>query len=260
MTAPELSIVIASRGRPLRLRWLLNALEAQTLERSRFEVIDVRDGWRLARAPSVVFIDDDVRPPEEWLAGVLDAVRRHPGAVIQGVLQCDPDEQAMRHAPFWRTLEPGEELCNVVCPRELLELAGQDALLGSDHELDERMLVYSAVEDGGLAGWLRSAGRLRDRPLRVRRNPRLRNRLHGKVFYKRSHAVLLLALAALALQRKYPPLVLLVLPWAIIREPRHHGIRGRIRHLMELPGWAVIDAAELAALAAGSVRHRSLVL
>jgi hypothetical protein len=238
MSAPELSVVVTSHGRPLRLRWLMNALEQQTLDSSKYEVIVDPAGWRLARAPMVVFIDDELRPPRDWLANVLEAVRRHPDAVIRGPLHDDPDERAMLHAPFWRTAV--EPQCNVVCPREMLEGVGEDAI-ASAAQVEEQMLLYRAIDDRGLPAWLGHA-------------------LHGKVSYNRSHAVLPLALAALALQKKYPPLVLLVVPWAVMREPRHHGIRGRIRHLMELPGWAVVDAAELAALAAGSVRHRSLVL
>jgi hypothetical protein len=38
-----ISVVVASHGRHLRLRWLLNALEEQTLERGRWEVVVVHD-------------------------------------------------------------------------------------------------------------------------------------------------------------------------------------------------------------------------
>src|ERR1700737_3072078 len=106
--APELCVVVPSHDRPLRLRWLLNALEEQTLERGRREVVvahDSRDSqtpqllggpplaregtlrelrfpagsagpaekrnaaWRAARAPLILFTDDDCRPPENWLRG-----------------------------------------------------------------------------------------------------------------------------------------------------------------------------------------------
>jgi hypothetical protein len=40
---PELSVVVASHNRPLRLRSLLNALGRQTLERSLWEVIVCHD-------------------------------------------------------------------------------------------------------------------------------------------------------------------------------------------------------------------------
>src|SRR3954469_19318333 len=44
MTAtPEIAVVVPSHNRPLRLRWLLNALEEQDLERDRWEVIVCHD-------------------------------------------------------------------------------------------------------------------------------------------------------------------------------------------------------------------------
>src|SRR5688572_22134714 len=104
---PEIAVVVPSHDRPLRLRWLLNALEEQTLDRDRWEVIVGHDSagpeteeilrthplaqagvlrhvtlapgtappgrnrnaaWRLTEAPLVAFTDDDCRPPREWLA------------------------------------------------------------------------------------------------------------------------------------------------------------------------------------------------
>ena len=41
--APELSVVVPSHNRPLRLRWLLNALETQSLDPEKFEVVVVHD-------------------------------------------------------------------------------------------------------------------------------------------------------------------------------------------------------------------------
>jgi GT2 family glycosyltransferase len=130
MTPPRVSVVVPSHERPLRLRWLLNALEEQTLDPAEFEVIVAHDSagaeteellhghplaaagvlrhltfppgagpamkrnaaWRLARAPIVAFTDDDCRPPEDWLQNVVRAVERSPGAVIQGATEPDPDE------------------------------------------------------------------------------------------------------------------------------------------------------------------------
>jgi glycosyltransferase involved in cell wall biosynthesis len=142
-SAPEIAVVVPSHDRPLRLRWLLNALEAQTLERDRWEVIVVHDstgpeterllrhhplasagvlryvsqtagssppgrnrnvGWRLAIAPLIAFTDDDCRPPEDWLANALAAGQRHPGAVVQGATRPDPEElQIAQKAPHAHT-------------------------------------------------------------------------------------------------------------------------------------------------------------
>lgn len=140
--SPEIAVVVPSHDRPVRLRWLLNALEEQTLERSRWEVVVGHDSsepdtlellqthplaldgtlrhvtlpagtappganrnaaWRLARAPLIAFTDDDCRPPREWLERALAAASRHPGAIVQGMTVPDPDEESARHAPSYHT-------------------------------------------------------------------------------------------------------------------------------------------------------------
>ena len=58
-----------------------------------------------------------------------------------------------------------------------------------------------------------------------------------------------------------PVLVLLTLPWAAHALPDYGpGPRGRLRAFGELPLVAALDAAEMAVLAFGSVRHRTLFL
>jgi glycosyltransferase involved in cell wall biosynthesis len=143
-TLPEIAVVVPSHDRPLRLRWLLNGLEDQMLERDRFEVIVCHDSsgpetgellethplassgtlrqvalpphtgtaaahrnaaWRAARAPLLAFTDDDCRPPPEWLEHALAAARRHPGAVVQGRTAPDPHEAGLLGAPHARTQE-----------------------------------------------------------------------------------------------------------------------------------------------------------
>jgi len=141
---PLVSVVVASHGRPLRLRWLLNALEEQTLARRDWELVVVHDydaataaryiadhalardttmrtvaitpgtgsparqrnlGWRLARARLVAFVDDDCRPEPRWLESLAEAARREPGAIIQGRVRPDPFEHRMFAAPHVRTLQ-----------------------------------------------------------------------------------------------------------------------------------------------------------
>lgn len=129
MSAPEIAVVVASHDRPVRLRWLLNALEEQTLDRGRWEVVVAHDSgeetdallrahplavggtlrhltfppgpgpaekrnaaWRAASAPVIAFTDDDCRPPAEWLERLLAATAAAPGAVVQGAVRPDPDE------------------------------------------------------------------------------------------------------------------------------------------------------------------------
>jgi GT2 family glycosyltransferase len=140
--APEISVVVASHDRPLRLRWMLNALEEQTLARDRWEVVVGHDSsgpeterllrthplsaagtlrhvtlpagsappganrnaaLRLARGDVVVFTDDDCRPPARWLERAQAAARRNPGAIVQGATKPDPDEGIMVRAPHRQT-------------------------------------------------------------------------------------------------------------------------------------------------------------
>ena len=81
------------------------------------------------------------------------------------------------------------------------------------------------------------------------------------IFWKRVHLWLPLAVAGVALSRRRAGLVLLTLPWAAHALPDYGpGPRGRLRAFGELPLVAALDAAEMAALAFGSVRHRTLFL
>ena len=144
MGAPEISVVVPSHDRRLRLRWLLNALEEQTLPRERFEAIVVHDydeeesqdlldrhplaragtlrhvrippgtgsasrqrnfGWRAARSPLVAFTDDDCRPAPQWLERLLAAAAARPGAIVQGRTEFDPLEIEIFAAPHVRTVE-----------------------------------------------------------------------------------------------------------------------------------------------------------
>jgi glycosyltransferase involved in cell wall biosynthesis len=135
---PEIAVVVASHDRPLRLRWLLEALAEQTLPRDRFEVVVAHDStgpetdallkshplaedgtlhhlrrppgssppganrnaaWKATEAPLVAFTDDDCRPPADWLANALEAAHSHPGAIVQGATRPDPDERRLLYAP-----------------------------------------------------------------------------------------------------------------------------------------------------------------
>jgi GT2 family glycosyltransferase len=143
-SGPEVSVVVPSHQRGTRLRWLLNALEEQTLARSRWELIVVFDstddtadlvrthplaqagvlrhvrlepgtgspsrqrntGWREARAPLVAFTDDDCRPEADWLERLLEAAQANPGAIVQGATKPDPYEAPiMKYAPRPRSMD-----------------------------------------------------------------------------------------------------------------------------------------------------------
>ena len=320
---PEIAVVVPSRDRPLRLRWLLNALEEQTLAHERFEVIVCHDsrgpeteallrthplavkgvlrhrglepgtrsagykrnlGWRSARAPLIAFTDDDCRPPCEWLARALDAAHRHPGAIVQGATRPDPDElEIALRAPHARTQaidppSPWAQTCNIVYPRALLErLDGFDEKIESGEDTDvalrgiaagadfcaaPEVVNYHSVHVSGLTALLRTLPRWEFIPWLVRRHPELRRECSAGVFWRETHGWMLLALAGAALAvAGRRPAASLVLPWAFRAAPSYGpSARGRVRACVELPGRAVVDLAELAVLARGSARHRSLVL
>jgi GT2 family glycosyltransferase len=335
--APEIAVVIPSHDRPLRLRWLLNALEEQTLASDRFEVIVSHDSrgpetedllrshplavagvlrhvslppgsappgrhrnhaWRLARAPFVAFTDDDCRPPAEWLERALAAARADPAAIVQGATAPDPDELGIAlHAPHARSqaIDPPvawAQACNIVYPRELLERSGGfDEVMqgGEDADLAHRaieagaafrgapeVLTYHAVHARGLVGSLRSLRRWEYLAALVKRHPQLRESFTARLFWRETHAWLLFGIGggALAVGRAgsgarprrataaaAAAATLAALPWAVKAAPSYGpSVRGRSRAALELPGRAVVELAEIAVLARGSVRYRTILL
>jgi GT2 family glycosyltransferase len=234
-------------------------------------------------APFVAFTDDDCRPAPDWLERALAAARANPGAIIQGTTLPDPEEHVIsRHAP-WKATQtirppmPMAQTCNVVYPRDVLErLGGFDEKMssGEDTELAERargagvpyegapeVLTWHAVHELGTVELLRWVWRWKDVPLLFKRHPRLRKEFPLYAFYSRAHVWLLVAVAGWLLGRRRPALTALALPYLVHRAPRYGSQpRARYRSLLELPVLFGADASEIAALAWGSVKHRSLFL
>ena len=318
---PALSVAVVA-SRPLRLRWLLNALEEQTLDASGWEVVvgvDTSDPaawrllethplarggrlrtmeldrsqglgakrnatWKAARGATVVFTDDDCRPPPDWLAHVVEAVDREGEAVVQGRTVPDPHEAPLFHAAPWarsQFVEPPDlwgQTCNIAYPRVVLErLGGFDDRapnVGEDAELAARaraagapfcaareMLTYHGVVTFSLPGYLRQAWRWGNLAYLFKRRPELRDRIYLWIFWKRTHVWLPPAVLAAVLGRRTAAWLLLALPWTVNALPDYGpSARGRIRSLLELPGRAAIDAIELAACARGSVKYKTLLL
>jgi GT2 family glycosyltransferase len=319
---PEVAVVVPSHDRPVRLRWLLNALAEQTLPRARWEVVVCHDSmgpeteellrghplatagtlrhlrmepgsaaaaakrnaaWRAARAPLIAFTDDDCRPTPHWLERALAAAAAHPGAILQGTTEPDPDEAAVlrgspwAHTNFVRPPTVWAEMCNIFYPRELLErVGGLDPGLASGEDTDvalralatgaemvaaPELVVYHAVDDPWLLSRIRSLGRWQDMARVVKRHPQLRRALWGAIWWKREHAALAGAVLAATAGRRRPAARALALPW-LVRSLRHRGHRPRgiLRGLSELPGRAALDGAEMAVLARGSATYRTILL
>jgi GT2 family glycosyltransferase len=140
--APDVAVVVATRGRSTLLHRLLEALEKQDLPSERFEVIVVHDpstdgtaeelarlsqvstlrlralhsavpegpaakrniGWRAATAPVVAFIDDDCVPEAHWLSAGLAALDGQPRIVV-GRTTPPPEQRHLVGEPFARVLD-----------------------------------------------------------------------------------------------------------------------------------------------------------
>lgn len=123
-SVPDIAVVVPTFGRPKLLTRLVAALEAQTLDRARFEVVIVDDcsphpetaevlaeiaattpldlrvmrspenrgpaaarnlGWRSTTSPLVAFTDDDCVPHPDWLRQALASAQATPDlAILQG--------------------------------------------------------------------------------------------------------------------------------------------------------------------------------
>jgi len=320
-SAPEISVVVASHDRAVRLRWLLNALEEQTLPDALWEVVVGHDSAdaetevllrehplaragrlrqvilpagsappganrnaaaRLARGEAIAFTDDDCRPPADWLEKALAAARRHPGAIVQGATRPDPDEAVLVRAPLHESQaitppQPWAQACNIVYPRGLIErLGGFDDRMrvGEDTELAMRarelgasyvaapeVVTYHAVHTPSFPRRLRAAWRWRDLPALVKRHPAVRRQFPLGAFWKWAHVWLPLAAVGLIAGRRGRRWALLGVPWIADRLPDYGPtLRGRARAVSELPLVAAVDAAEMAAMARGSLRYRTFFL
>lgn len=243
-------------------------------------------GWRAARGEYVLFTDDDCEPRPEWAENLLDALAE--SDVVQGTT-IPARDQLMNNGPFSRTLEVVEpsgffQTCNMGYRRKLLEVAdGFDEAFqhpaGEDTDLALRCLDLGArfvfkgaavvehdVRPSSLRSAIRDSWRWQGVVGAVAKHPELRVRHGSRLFWKPSHRVVLLALGgiglALLVRRDKATAVgaTLVLPYMRYRlriAPVHPSWTGRVKYL----GHAfVVDTVELAALARGSIRYRTLFL
>ena len=288
------TVVVATHSRAARLRRLLDALRGQdvvvaadgataevhaVLEQAGVRVVRLdpgrgpaaarNAGWRAAQGDVIAFTDDDCLPAPGWVDALLEQAA--PGVAVQGRVEPLPEERD-RLGPFSRTLAVGAagpffQTANMLYPREVLErLGGFDETYafpaGEDTDLGWRAraagvevrwapgaLVWHAVHEPGWRGLVADAPRWGSAVHLVKRHPGLRAHFHHRVFWKPAHERLLLALA---LRRWWA-----LLPWLAVHRGEHASWGSLAR---SLPAHAAVDAAEVAALARGSLRARTLLL
>ena len=245
-------------------------------------------GWRDAVGTLVAFTDDDCVPAAGWLAA-LAAAAEH-ADVVQGRTVADPAHGGHR-GWFDHTVEvDGErgwyETCNIAYRRDWLDRVGgfdeafhlgsrsggSGPMWGEDTDLAWRVreaggttafavdaVVVHDVRTTTAADRFRSLRRRAGVVPLVKRHPGVRAGFGGGWWFQAEHpGALLLAAGALALaarpnrRRRWALAAVAALPWLRRRAP---GAPPAL-----LPQMLAFDLGEVAVLAAGSVRHRTLVL
>jgi len=240
-------------------------------------------GWRAGKGELVAFTDDDCVLSPGWLGALAEAWNGRPDVLVQG--RTDPiSDELEAEGPFSRTLRvrslgPNYQTCNVAYPRHLLERVdgfdtetftvpgGEDADLawrcfaaGAEAVFAPDAQAHHAVHQLGPVGKLRVAWRWHETMRLYKRHPGLRAHLTYRVFWKKSHYLLLRAAIGLALPRRWwlRPLrfwCLAPLAPSYLERARHEG-----GNVLAAPYFLVHDVVELAAAIRGAVRYRTLVL
>ncbi len=328
---PVVSVVVTTRNRAHLLPRLFDALAAQQ-DAGPFEIVVVDDcstdgtsevvkaaaatapitirlirreepggagagrntGWRAARAPLIVFTDDDCVPQPGWLASLVRGLGEND--VVQGRTQY-PEGEDPGWGPFATFVWVDQitwhfEACNIGYRREMLErLDGFDEripgrVFGEDVDLGWRALeagaTVSFAPDAFVIHEMRHTGRrYRDLAEGIRHGLRWRRigrivrehpayaerRLHRGLFLDPIHARVLAALAGLAVAATGPtkPLRLGVAVAAMVPWVRY---RLRIEEF-PYPGWKapplfalafVVDAVEVLVTVGSALRYRAPIL
>jgi len=240
--------------------------------------------WRATTAPVVAFTDDDCMPSPSWLEEGLAAMGQHRRIVV-GRTEPSPGSEEVAKLPFSRSVLVEEprffETCNVFYRREDLAAAqgffegfvrpgGEDTdlalrvmSLGAEPVFAPRALVHHEVWASSLKSAIAHCLRWVDIPLFVHRNGRVGRRfLVGRIFWKRSHPFVLVAVAGFAgvLSSRRMRWLVALAPWAGFRLLAEPSCPGPFRRIVALPGAFLVDATEVAVMVVGSLKHRWLVL
>lgn len=239
--------------------------------------------WRAARADVVAFTDDDCDPTPCWLEAGLELMDGATRRIVVGRTSPPPADEPLARGPFSRAVRVDDarlfQTCNVWIRRVDLEQAGGfdetfDEPAGEDTDLGLRIieagvqpifspeaLVYHRVRPSDFRATIRETLRWTGIPRVIALHPDRRDLLYRSVFWKASHPVALLAAAAIAVAPRHPAVGgMLAVPYAWYRTRRAPLCPGPRRRWVTLPGALVVDLLEVAVMARGSWRARTLVL
>jgi glycosyltransferase involved in cell wall biosynthesis len=240
--------------------------------------------WRAARGGVIAFTDDDCVPVPRWLEQGLALVGDTP-VVVVGRVEPDPAQTPayglFAHSWVMRAAEARWfATANCFYRRVDLEAVGgfderfpnaacEDTALGLtvEHEVGAAVvfaasaLVHHDVRRATVRDKVRDQARWAELALVLREHPEQRTALlYRGLFWKRSHADLLLMLLGAAGATRRPASLLLALPWLdgkLCRERTEAPLR---QVVPALGGLLAVDLAELVAMIRGSVRHHRLIL
>ncbi len=277
-TAAVLERLLA--GSPLRARVV-------SLEANRGRSGGRNAGWRASAAPIIAFTDDDCVPTPDWLEKGYAAMKEADALIVVGRTEPNP-AQAHNDGAFSRTQRVTEasgkrllHTCNIFYRREDLEAVGGfdekfNSKGGEDTDLGWRVLdrgvpvtfaadalVWHDVSAGSFRAAMREAATWLDIPRVVAVHPgRARPLLVHRLFWKKTHELVLLVVAsvALAVMVRSPLPLVGVVPWVnfrIRKWPIVPDKRGRVAYL---PHALLLDLLEVSAMVRGSIRNRTFVL
>jgi GT2 family glycosyltransferase len=236
--------------------------------------------WRATVAPLVAFMDDDCRPAPDWLERMLEA-QNGAHRILQGRTEPDPSERHLLHGLARSQLIKGPsrwyQCCNIAYPRALLDRVGgfDEGFVrpgGEDTDLGIRAreagaalayvdgaVVWHAVHSHTLIGAVREAARWDGMGLLFARHPGQRQFIYRRFFWRRSHALLLLALTGGLLWRRSKVVgALATVPYIEqnVARPVTMTPRRLVRVALHLVARFIVDLVEVLATARGGVKHR----
>ncbi|ACA18398.1 glycosyl transferase family 2 [Methylobacterium sp. 4-46] len=246
-----------------------------------------------ARAPLIAFTDSDCRPHPEWLALGIAALADPAVAFSTGPVLPKPEQTASlcSKLTFVTAQEhPTFPTANMVVRKSVFDAFGgfdetlsfRDPLnratecadtdlawriieAGYTRRFEPRAVIWHEIEQQSLLQWILEPTRLFLVPALVKRHPELRRRLLvARLFFYPPIWLLYLAVCVAAFAVIWQPLLLLVLPPALLARGIHRTGSVDPRQLAAHAGRVIAHLPRMVvmitSLLYGSIRYRALVL